>query len=168
MIQWRGESFPTWTTASSPAPDLADSSVTTWGNVYISIVDMHMPSAVQPIRWHEWCKLLGFGEEYRKKICSFKPEAVDFLLKPIVPKHTIKTVMTLLLTAEQRMVKSQHEMVEIKDDSDEASYHCNPKHDHRQWSEAPSFLVVNRSTTIPRLKTILLGASIIFVNGTIN
>jgi hypothetical protein len=38
--------------------------------------------------------------------------------------------MTLLLTAEQRTVKSLHDMVEIKDDGDEASYHCNPKHDH--------------------------------------
>jgi hypothetical protein len=74
---------------------------------------------------------------------------VDFLLQRIVPKHTIKIVMTLLLTAERQMVKSQHEMVEIKEDGDEVSYHCNPKHDHRQWCKAPSFLVINRSTTIP-------------------
>jgi hypothetical protein len=45
MVQWRGESFPTWIT-TSPAPDLADSSVTTQGDVYISTADMHMPSAV--------------------------------------------------------------------------------------------------------------------------
>jgi hypothetical protein len=45
MVQWRNESFPTWIT-TSPAPDLADSSVTTQGNVYISTVDMHMPSAL--------------------------------------------------------------------------------------------------------------------------
>jgi hypothetical protein len=79
MVQWQDESFPTWIT-TSPVPDLADSSVTTRGKVYISTVDMHMPSAVRPIRRHEWCRLLGFGEEYRKKIYNFKPEAVDFLL----------------------------------------------------------------------------------------
>jgi hypothetical protein len=32
MVRWRGESFPTWIT-TSPAPDLADLSVTTQGNV---------------------------------------------------------------------------------------------------------------------------------------
>jgi hypothetical protein len=32
MVQWQGESFPTWIT-TSPAPDLADLSVTTQGNV---------------------------------------------------------------------------------------------------------------------------------------
>jgi hypothetical protein len=142
MVQWQGESFPTWIT-TSPAPNLADSSVTTQGNMYISTVDMHMPSAVRPIQRHEWCRLLGFDEEYRKKIYSFKPEAVDFLLQRIVPKHTIKTVMTLLLIAERRTVKSRPEMVEIKGDGDEASYLCNPKHDHWQWCEAPSFLVIN-------------------------
>jgi hypothetical protein len=42
MVQWQGESFPTWIT-TSPAPDLADLSVTTQGNVYISTVDVHMP-----------------------------------------------------------------------------------------------------------------------------
>jgi hypothetical protein len=83
---------------TSPAPDLADSSVTTRGNVYIGTLDMHMPSAVRPIRRNEWCRLVGFGKEYRMKIYSFKPEAVDFLLQRIVPKHTIKTVMTLTLT----------------------------------------------------------------------
>jgi hypothetical protein len=41
----------------------------------------------------------------------------------MVPKHTIKTVMTLLFTAERQVVKSQ----------------C----------EAPTFLVINQSTTIP-------------------
>jgi hypothetical protein len=40
-------------------------------------------------------------------------------------------------------------MVEIRDDGDEVSNHCNPKHDHRQWCEAPSFLAINRSTMIP-------------------
>jgi hypothetical protein len=66
MVQWQGESFPTWIT-TSPAPDLADSSVTTHGNVYIGTMDMHMPSAVRPIQRHGWCRLLGFGEE---RICT--------------------------------------------------------------------------------------------------
>jgi hypothetical protein len=58
---------------------------------------------------------LGFGEEYCKKIYNFKSDAVDFLLKRIIPKHTIKTVMTLLLTTEQSIVNQQG-MVEIIDD----------------------------------------------------